>query len=1131
MPDNTESVVYEYRGDVTSLRKATEQAINFLDNYQKHINRISSDGGFGKNVKTAKSFQTAVKSVTKDITAMQAKLKSVSDVKLMPNSDVQKQITASLGGLSQVQSKLQASTKLTTKEVQALTLQLRNSKQSLQSSSAGVDNLIAKEVKFQQTLETVRTKVSNFRDSLDSIKTRVSGAFDPLISKLNSLRNPFARIVQTVQTFKDKAASSFGRLSQVASTVASAFRRVSNSEDAANNAANRATRSHTSLSSILKRLRGQFTEETKAIQNEEKSLKKKDTTIKSTKKSHNSLGATILSLTSFLSRETNSLIGMNTHLGNLAKRSNLATRALRSLVGVNLGRWLTSSVKQSISYVENMNLFKVATGEAYEESLNFVDSMAELYGMDPNNLLRYAGNFYQLADAISMPSQASAALSLGLTKATTDIASLFNVDVETVFENLSSGMQGMARAVRKYGMDIRTTTLQQTALTLGITEQVENMSEANRQGLRFITMMRQASNASGDFARTIEAPANQLRVFKEQITQLGRAIGNFLIKPIANAIVYINGFVMALRTILQFIGTLTGAITSLFGDSNATDGLDETTDGITSMGNAAEDTTKKLKKLLAPFDELNVLQDSTSSSDDSGLSDLGELDPAILKAIEEMQWQLDKVEMKAVKVRNAILAFLGFKVEDGTILSWDANVLEENLLDKFPQWSKTIKAVFDNWTSIIEGFKKVFKSIGAVFQKVWDKILNFIQKFVNDDSASDFINNLSTYLENLANWIDKNSDKLANFAIALGILKVLKPLISLIFKAGQGILSLSQSASSSGAALSSISGTMLGWIAVIAVAIVALVDLYNTVDSFREKVSNTVRDVAQTISTLWNNLLKPVLSSLIDTIISIYEDTLKPVVSQLASLIMSLLSDILLPLLNWLIKGLGPSIVDIVKYILGVVEWVFNNIGGILRGLMQLIQGVIDFITGAFTGDWKKAWEGIVDIFAGIFNTIVSVIVTILNVGITIINGALSVIYNAVVAVINLVLEAINSVGESLGFTLELGINAKAPQIGYIQAPKIAMASGGVVTSPTNALIGEGHYDEAVVPLGNSPQMREFADSVADRVNSGEQIKVLREQNDLLRQILAKTGTYLDGRLVSDMVTKHQQLSNRALGV
>lgn len=1113
VPNDTESVVYEYIGDVTSLRKATEQAIGFLDSYQKHIDRISTDGGFGRSVKAAKSFQTAVKSVTKDVSAMQSKLKNVTDVKLFSGTDVQKQITESLSGLAQVQTRLQSVTGLTTKEVQALTTQLKSSRQSLQASGAGVDTLVAKEVKFQQTLENTRNRVSQFRDSLDSIRTRVSGVFDPLISKLNSLRNPFARIVQTVQVFKDKAADSFGRISQMASTVSSAFRRVSNSEDAASDAATRATRVHSGLASVLEHMRSLFGKETKAIETEEDSLDRKNKTLNSSTRNHRSLGSVVLNLLGIFNRESRSIINMNTQLGNMARSSNLARDALRGLTGVQLGRWLADSVKQSISYIENLNLFSVATGEAYEESLKFVNSMSELYGMDPSNLMRYAGNFYQLADAISMPDKASAALSLGLTKATNDIASLFNVDIETVFNNLSSGMQGMSRAVRKYGMDIRTTTLQQTALSLGITEQVENMSEANRQGLRFITMMQQANNASGDFARTIESPANQLRIFKEQITQLGRAIGNFLIGPLTTAISYINGFVMALRMILQFIGSVIGVVNSFFGGHGADSAektLDNVASGVGGVGGAAKDATKELKKMLAPFDELNLLQapevdtGGAGGGAGGGLGDLGALDPAILKAIEEMQWKLDEVEMKAVKVRNAILAFLGFKVEDGTILSWDANVLEQNLINKFPQWTKTIQAVFDNWSSIVDGFKAVFVSMCNVVKAAWENSINFIKQFINDDSASSFISNLGTNLQNLAGWINQNASGIANFILVFGALSKLTPLVSIIANIVSHLSGLSGLLPSLTTALSGISVTTLGWVAALAAVGVALVDQWNNNEEFRNRVTE-----------VWNTIWS----------------TLSTIIGQIIQLISSLWNDILQPLLNWLISALGPSISNLVATILEIVAWMVNNLGGLISGLLQMIQGIVDFVAGVFTGDWARAWQGIVDVFAGLFNAVGSVVVAVMNAVISIINGAISTIYSAVVAVINLVLEAVNAIAGVLGFTVELGISAQAPQIPYFSAPQVAMATGGVVTSPTNALIGEGRYDEAVMPLGNSPQMRQFADSVADRVNSGEQIRLLRDQNELLRQILEKSGTYLDGKLISDTVTRYQKQRSKAMGV
>ena len=1111
VPNDTESVVYEYIGDVTSLRKATEQAIGFLDSYQKQIDRISTDGGFGKSTKAAKSFQSAMKSVTKDITAMQNKLKDVSDVKLFSGSDVKKQIEASLGDMSQVYAKLQSSTGLTTKEVQALTTQLKSSRQSLQASGAGVDALVAKEVKFQQTLANTRAKVTQFRDSLDAIRTRVSSVFDPLITKLNSLRNPFARIVQTVQSFKDKAADSFSRVSQLASTVSSAFRRVSNSEDAASDAAARSTRAHSGLTSVLTQLRGLFSKETQAIETEEKKLDTKNKTLNSSARNHRSLGSVISTLIDIFNRESRNIINLNTQLSNMAKNSNLAKEALKGLTGINLGKWLAESVKQSISYVENLNLFQVATGEAYESSLKFVNSMAELYGMDPSNLMRYAGNFYQLADAISMPDEASAALSLGLTKATNDIASLFNVDIETVFENLSSGMQGMSRAVRKYGMDIRTSTLEQTALSLGIQQQVENMSEANRQGLRFITMMRQANNASGDFARTIESPANQLRIFKEQVTQLGRAIGNFLVGPLTTAISYLNGFIMALRTILQFIGSIIGVVNSFFDSStgsNAEKTLDNVASGVGGVGSAAKDTTKELKKMLAPFDELNLLQspdtDTGAGGGGGGALDTGALDPAILAAIEEMQWKLDDVKMKAVEVRDAILAFLGFKVEDGTILSWDASVLEENLINKFPQWTKTIQAVFDSWSGIVEGFKAVFKSMGSVVKAIWENVTNFIKRFINDDSASSFISNLGNNLQNLATWIDQNANGIANFVLVFGTLSRLAPLVTIISNIVGHLSGLSGLLPSLSASFGGVSGATLGWTAALVAVGVALVDQWKNNEDFRDRVIG-----------VWNTI----------------SGTLGTIIGQIIDIIKTLWNDILQPLLEWLIKALGPSIADIAVGILEIIAWMVNNLGGLISGLLQIIQGIINFVAGVFTADWSRAWGGIVDVFAGLFNAVGSVVVAVMNTVISVINSAISLIYNAVVSVINLVLEAVNAIGGVLGFTLNLGINASAPQIPYFQAPQVAMATGAVVTGPTNALIGEGRYDEAVVPLGNSPQMRQFADSVAERVNNGEQTRLLRDQNELLRQILEKSGTYLDGKLISDTVTMYQKQRSKAMGV
>ena len=596
MADNTEEVKYSFQGDIKSLKQATESAIQLLDKYQKVVEQAVTTGKFSASAKATQTFNNAINKTTKDVEKMAAKLKSVGDVKLFTGSEASKAFEGTLATVSKQMDTISNATKVTTKDLSQLKTELNAARGAIANSAPQVDKLVASEQRFQRALEVVTTKANQVKSTMDGLKSKMGSAFDPINNRVKKLGSIFDAIKVKVQSFQDKASTAFSRVRTLASAVASAFRRTSTEADKGDTSTRKFAKGLEKVSNVFSKLKTQSSKVTTAF-------------------------------------------------SNLNIATKLATKAATLLSAVKIGEWFAEATKQSISYIENLNLFTVAMGDAVDEGVAFVGTMQELYGMDPSNLMRYAGNFYQLATAIDMPDEAASNLSLTLTKTANDLASLFNVNVETVFDNLSSGMQGMSRAVRKYGMDIRTTTLQQTALTLGITDQVENMSEANRMGLRFLTMMKQATNASGDFARTIETPANQLRIFKEQISQLGRAIGDFLIVPIGKVIVYINGFIMALRTVLTFIGRLLGissGLSSALSFSSADDGAD----AISGIGSAAGDASKKLKGLIAPFDELNVLQEDASDAGSGGLG-LDVLDPRIAEAIAQLEAKFEDVEMKA----------------------------------------------------------------------------------------------------------------------------------------------------------------------------------------------------------------------------------------------------------------------------------------------------------------------------------------------------------------------------------------------------------------------------------------------------------------------------------------------------
>lgn len=1193
---NQEEVVYSYTGDVSSLRSATQEAIGLLTKYEKRVKTLTDTGNVNVGKTAFTGFRRSLNGVVKQTNQLVKLVDSVSDgakdIKL-PDT---KGVVSANKDIADVLDYVDRSTKITTEDVKLMTDVLKDAQSALRSfvnkatPAAASFATLAKlkplkptptptsespfelpkagtsismsasisDVSFSKPLEIphIPDMTSETLQSLRRIEEASKASTNSIKQDIyKMLESVSPAVAAKLQSLESKMRQTLGPVSKKVAEISAAFRRVGTSGDDAGGSVKRLSKQHKALQQIVQKLKGSMRGETREIGSEDKALSSKNKTISLSTKLHKGLSSVLGSLGSIFRRESAGVFNLGRGFGRLNNSMLPVRRVMAALVGIPMARWLAQSIKSSIHYTETLNLFEVATAGATKEAKAFVDQMQEVYGMDPNNIMRYIGNYRQLADAIDMPEAAATKLSLGLTKATNDIASLFNMPIEQVFENLSSGMQGMSRAVRKYGMDIRATTLEQTALSLGIERNVEDMSEADRQGLRYITMMRQASNAvkqvttdvngntvvMGDFAKTIESPANQLRIFKEQMIQLGRAIGNFFIAPLSKAIQYINGFVMALRMVITYIGSLFGILApttkSVSDTASAAKSAAGAIGGIGSAAGGASKKLKELRKTLAPFDELNLLQapdtDDGGSGGGGGGGSLDSLmDPAIAKEIEDMQIKLENIRMKANQVRDALLEFFGFKIDAGEIISWDASAFEANLIGKFPQWTKTIEAVFDNWSDIVNGFKKVFRSLIDVAAAVKKKVLDALH--IDDDSVSTFIGGLADNLDRLSDWISAHADSIANLVVAFGAFKLLQPLLPILGNLFGWLTQVGGALQQVAAAFVALSAPVQAAIALIALVAFTLVDLWNTSDSFRGAVGKAWSSLVDLLSTLWNKLLKPIIDEVAKVLVHLYQETIKPLIEKISKIVLTLWSDILKPLLSWIVTALGPPIADVAKFILGVVDWLFENVGNVLEGLLTAIQGVIDFVAGVFTGDWERAWHGILNILIGILNAVVSVVQGILNVIISAVNGVISIVWNGVVGLINLVLGAVNQLGSIFGQEWSLQITAGAPQIPYanFSIPEVPMATGGVVTGPTHALIGEGRYDEAVVPLGNSPQMREFVDQIASRSQDTEQVRLLREQNELLREILNKTGTVnIDGRSLSDSISRYQRQSARARGL
>lgn len=290
-----------------------------------------------------------------------------------------------------------------------------------------------------------------------------------------------------------------------------------------------------------------------------------------------------------------------------------------------IGHFIAQAVTESNKYQEDLNLFTVALGQYAAEAQNYAEKVSDVMGIDPAQWLRNQGVFNTLLTGFGDTAERAQLMSQNLTQLGYDISSFFNISIEDAMQKLQSGISGELEPLRRLGYDLSQARLEQTALNLGVKESVSAMTQAEKAELRYYAIMTQVTTAQGDMARTLEAPANQLRILQAQLTQAARAIGNILI-PALNAILpYAIAVVQVIREIANALANLAGfKLTDVdySGVNSAAVGAGSLADNLDDAAGAA----KKLKQYTAGFDELNVFAPNTGSGSGAGAGGAGGFD-------------------------------------------------------------------------------------------------------------------------------------------------------------------------------------------------------------------------------------------------------------------------------------------------------------------------------------------------------------------------------------------------------------------------------------------------------------------------------------------------------------------------
>ena len=274
---------------------------------------------------------------------------------------------------------------------------------------------------------------------------------------------------------------------------------------------------------------------------------------------------------------------------------------------------IASWVGESTEYVESINLFTASMRQYADEAQEYANTVGEVMGIDPAVWMKTQGVFMTLATGFGVVSDRANIMSQQLTQLGYDISSFYNLPVAEAMQRLQSGISGELEPLRRLGYDLSQAKLEATALSLGIKKSVNAMTQAEKAELRYYAIMTQVTTVQGDMARTLDAPANQLRILTAQATQAARALGNIFIPALNAVLPYAIAAFKVIRLLADAISGLLGFSLPEIDYSGLGDFASDASDGI-------EDATKnagKLKKMLLGIDELNVMPAANSGADNS----------------------------------------------------------------------------------------------------------------------------------------------------------------------------------------------------------------------------------------------------------------------------------------------------------------------------------------------------------------------------------------------------------------------------------------------------------------------------------------------------------------------------------
>lgn len=872
---------------------------------------------------------------------------------------------------------------------------------------------------------------------------------------------------------------------------------------------------------------------------------------------------------------TNSLNTSASKLSKTFRNFSIVTAIQKFRMYYSLARQLVDTIMEFVDssneFSENLNMFSVSMGKYAESAYEYAQVVSDAVGIDVSDWIRNQAVFMTVTNGFGVASDRAAIMSKNLTQLGYDLSSLYDISVEKSMQKLQAGISGELEPLRRLGYDLSQARLEATALSLGIDKSVSSMTQAEKAELRYYAIMTQVTWAQGDMARTINSPANQLRVFSMAINQAARAIGNIFIPMLNKVLPYVIAFLKVVRWAADEIAAAFGFELPKVDYS----GIGDITNAVEDTSDAFDDATKSAKKYrntILGFDELNVLNGrDEASAASAGMPKGGGFD-----------FELPQYDFLDGLIENNVNSiFEGWKEKIEPTINWITTHLDE-----IKKAAKIIGELFLAWKIggwLISGILTIIGICKTIFNVV-KSIIDFIAG-INLSTLIGWVLLIGGAVGTVYFFADAwvNGIDWGNFvgiiasmaALIVGILILFGPIaaeiallvggVGLIVlgihdwaengRSFQSVLMIIVGILAVGLAIALLIGIAAGgWVvlivAAVAAIVVAIIAYWEEIKAFFAKIAswfyeNVILPVAHFFEDLWK-AVSGFFVNLWKDIVSVWEkvsdwfnkNVIQPIVnffrtlwSSVATFFRNLWNDIVniwnsiprwfdehivQPVGNFF-RNLGTSISNAFTNAITSVKNAWNTVTAWFR------EHIIDPIVSAFT----KAWDKITSAFSTVVGAIRNTAANIFN-GVI---GAIEGIINSVVNGINKLVGGFNKVVTWAGNVL--GKDWKGvSSLSTVTLKRVTAYEFGGFPNVGELFIANEAGPEMVGTMGgrnavaNNDQIVEgISDGVRDA--NAEQNAILRQGIAILSQMLAKDTTVQAVVSTSDIINGLERVNRR----